>query len=234
MKNDLSLYEEFAEHWHDTKHPVFRSLHTVNDTRLQMFNDWVGDIYGKRIIDLGCGGGLMALPICERGADVVGVDLSVASMQMLQRVAECRLQLVAGDCTSCPLTKNFADIVLLADVVDHLPDYPKALAEGYRLLRDGGLLFVSTLSRTFFSYVTAIVLGEGLRLVPRGTHDHRLFIQPRELETACRELGFVQEQVQGFVPVVLPTLKTWSVHLRRSKSQALAYAALFRKRGNEA
>jgi 2-polyprenyl-6-hydroxyphenyl methylase/3-demethylubiquinone-9 3-methyltransferase len=236
VRNDLDLYERHADEWWDTRSPTFRSLQQVNVFRIGLIETWIGPrLPGARVVDLGCGGGLLAHPLAERGAQVVGIDLSRASLRAASRrpsLEEADGGTVAwsvGDVASAPLASGSADHVLLADVVEHLDEPESAVAEAARLLRPGGTLYVNTLNRTRRAAVLAVHVSEGIGLVPRGTHDPALFVTPDELRAAGEAAGLQLDRLQGESPGLLRTLGTWRVHLRRSRSLAVAYSALFTK-----
>ena len=227
--NDLTIYENHAEDWWNPRSLYFRSLQNISPLRVSMIADWCGELAGRSVIDLGCGGGLLSIPLLDRGAQVTGVDISPRSVSTASKRAAGRGRFLTADIRSVPLADASADIVLLADVLDHLPDYPRAIAEAKRLLRPGGKLFVSTINRTWRATLLAVWLGEGLRLIPPGTHDPKLFIRPDELRSACNVIGLVERQRSGEVVDVLRTVARWAITLRPSRDCSVAYAALFQK-----
>lgn len=227
--NDLTIYCRHADQWWQPGSAMFRSLQNITPFRLELIRGWCGPIGGKAVIDLGCGGGLIAVPLIDEGALLTGVDISSESVGEAARASAGRGKFITADVRNVPLPSAIADVVLLADVLDHLQDYPAALAEAARLLKPGGLLFAGTINRTWLSWFLAICLGEGLRLIPRGTHAHELFITPDELRQRGAELGLLYRDVQGEAPIILQSLRTRTVHLRRSASCAVAYSMLFVK-----
>ncbi len=231
VRNDLDLYERHAADWWDERSHTFRSLHAVNRFRVALLEEWLnGRLRGARVVDLGCGGGLMSAPLAERGASVVGVDLSHASLNAARgRGPNGACAFVRGDVRRAPLRAACADMVLLADVLEHLPDPAAALREAGRLVRPGGLVYVNTINRTARARLLAVALAEGLGLVPRGTHDPALFIGPRELERQAAAAGLRLVRLQGEVPALWRTLRRWTVELRKSESAAVTYSALFEK-----
>jgi len=184
---------------------------------------------GRTVYDLGCGGGLIAVPLLEMGADVVGVDLSAPSIAAAQQAAAGRGRFLVADVCAVPLPEGSADVVLLADVLDHVPDFPRALGEAARLLKPGGRLFVGTLNRTVWAYLGAIALGEGLRLIPPGTHRYSMFIRPHELRTAAERCGLKWCETFGESVSVFETIRRWAITLQHGKSCALAYSMTFVK-----
>lgn len=231
--NDLSIYSEYAHEWWIPGSPRFGSLQNITPFRLALIREWCGGIEGKDIFDLGCGGGLLAVPLIQEGARVVGIDQSERSVAVAGAAAAGSGTFACGDICSVPFPSQSADLVLLADVLDHIPSYPQALREAARLLRPGGKLFVSTLNRTWIGRLLTVVLGEGLRLIPPGTHDHRLFLKPEEIVSVATSLGLDTCHLQGEWPDFIQTIRHWSITLRKSRSTAVAYCLLFHKRTDE-
>ncbi len=122
-----------------------------------------------------------------------------------------------------------ADLALLGDVLEHVPAWTELVREAARVLRPGGHLFASTLNRTASARLLAVGVAEGLGLVPRGTHDPRLFVKPKELCRAARDQGLELVRLEGERPALAATLRSWTLVPRRSASLALSYCALFRK-----
>ena len=229
-RNDLDLYERHAEDWWDDRSDAFRSLHGVNRFRARLVVEWFGErLPGAQVVDLGCGGGLLARPMLEQGAQLVGVDLSHVSL----RAAHARLNgsslFVQGDATSSPLRTGCADVVLLADVLEHVEDPVVPLREAARLLRPGGLLYVNTINSGLRARLLAVTVAEGLGLVPRGTHDPALFIAPAELERLAAGVGLRLLRLQGEAPALLKTIRRWTIELKPSASSAVTYSALLEK-----
>jgi 2-polyprenyl-6-hydroxyphenyl methylase/3-demethylubiquinone-9 3-methyltransferase len=226
--NDLELYERNAGSWWDARSPAFRSLHAVNDHRLRVLHNWLGERFEGRVVaDFGCGGGLLALPLSQSGARVVGIDLSAASLaQAREHVAGA---FVRADAQRAPLADASVDVVLLADVLEHVPDSAAVLREAARVLRPGGAAFVNTLNRTWRARLLAVQLAEGVRLIPPGTHAAELFIRPDELAQRAWSCGLSLEALQGESVNLLRTVRTWAISLRPSADVSVGYSALLRK-----
>lgn len=227
--NDLSIYSKYAEEWWRPGSPRFRSLQNLTPFRLEMIREACGPVQGKRLYDLGCGGGLLAVPLLDDGAIVTGVDLSAESLRVARVAARGRGTFIEGDVTRVELPSDSADIVLLADVLDHVPDYHRALAEAARLTKPGGTVFAGTINRTIASYIAAIVLGEGLRLVPPGTHRHDMFITPEELLSAAKMAGLRHQHTYGERIAVWDTVSRWAVTFKRSARCSVAYSMVFER-----
>lgn len=230
VRNDLSIYEREAEGWWDPDDTTFASLRAINTHRLRWLRAALGaSLATARVADLGCGGGLLSVPLAAGGARVVGVDLSRASLAAAAARGMPSACFVRADLRACPLAAGSFDLVLLADILEHLEDWPAAIASAARLLRRGGHLYVNTINRTWRARCLAVTLAEGLGYVPRGTHDPSLFVRPDALVAEAALCGFHSARLQGEAPATLRTLRTGAIHLRPSRSLAVAYAALFVK-----
>lgn len=231
--NDLTLYERHAQGWwQEPAHAAFRSLRQVKALRLeQLEREWGGRLAAARVVDLGCGGGLLALPLAERGARVVGVDLSEGSLRAARSEARRRgiaASFLRADLRRVPLRSGSADLVLLSDVLEHVTDPASAVSEAARLLRPGGGLFVNTFDRSRAAALWVVHVAEGLALVPKGTHDARMFVRPAELESYARAARLRPVRLQRESPALLRTLLSWTIHLRESR-RGYAYTAFLEK-----
>ncbi len=227
MKNDLELYDRCAADWWDVHSNFAASLHALNRVRLAEIRDRVG--YGFRgvVADLGCGGGLLSEPLARDGATVIGVDISRQSLKAASEHGDdCpRLHYARGDARDAPLADGCADLVICADVIEHVADWPRVLSCAARLARPGGLFYVNTISRTWRARAVAIWLGEGLGFVPRGTHDHRLFVRPDELAREAKRSGWHFECALGQRIRPLRTLLSWRLSVAPSRGTWATYSA---------
>ncbi len=230
MQNDLTIYSKFAHEWWEDGAPRFRSLQNLTPFRLSLIEELIGELRGKKVLDLGCGGGLIAIPLLKKGVSVVGIDISKESIAAAKRAANGDGEFFVGDITSIDLPAQQFDCVLIADVLDHIPKYENVLREAERLLRPGGKLFVGTLNRTFISWFLTIFLGETLGFIPKGTHDHALFIKPDELIEAAKQFNLDLVHVQGEWPLFFKTIIRRAITLKKSGSVAVAYSIVFEKR----
>ncbi len=227
--NDLSIYQDHAAEWWNPTDPHFRSLISVNRFRLELMNRWVGSQEGATVVDIGCGGGLISVPLDHAGARIIGIDISDRSLAVAKTRSSLQATYLAGDARSIPLADESADLVVLADVLDHVQDYHLVITEGARILRSGGRLFLTTLNRSWFSSLLTVFIAENLRLIPPGTHDPRMFIKPKELKTIARRESLFLQQLTGGFPKIAPTLRNWAIELRESRSTAVFYAMLLQK-----
>lgn len=215
--------------WWDPACRAFRSLRSVSNFRLDLLRRWLpGSWRGRCVVDLGCGGGLLGVPLAAAGATVVGVDLARTALQAASQRRQQGFLPVAGDLGTAPIADHSADVVLLADVLEHVADPAAVVGEAARLLRPGGFLFVNTIHRTLRSRLFAITLGEGLGFIPRGTHRWRQFVTPTELDASaqCASLRLVRRT--GERPLLGATLRQGAVVLGEARSLAVGYAALYR------
>lgn len=182
-----------------------------------------------KVVDLGCGGGLFSIPLAQRGASVTGVDISKESIEVAraQRVRNTNF-LVADACQTGLPTESF-DLALITDVLEHIEHWEDALVEGFRLVRPGGYLFVSTLNKTWRSWFLAIQVCERLGLVPRGTHSYELFIKPCHIAERANALGGRVLSITGSRPRLLKTLREWTVWLSPHRDVSVSYTMMLRK-----
>lgn len=228
-RNDLEMYETFATDWWNRDSGRFRSLQGISEFRLQALTEWIPGIERKTVVDLGCGGGLLCAPLSHRGCRVIGVDRSPASLRVAEEHSAPSARYIEADIRHVPLPDECADVVILADVLDHLPDYDIALREAVRLLRPHGLVYVNTINRNFLSWLLAIVVGENVGLIPKGTHDFALFIRPAELVDAARKAGLTVKGFQGERPDLARTIRHWAIHFAPTRSLSVAYSAFLEK-----
>jgi 2-polyprenyl-6-hydroxyphenyl methylase/3-demethylubiquinone-9 3-methyltransferase len=235
LKNDLSIYEREAHAWWSGTERTFRSLQRVKAFHLRELERRFGaELAGFGVVDLGCGGGLLAVPLAVRGASVIGLDRSPRSVRAAKDAAARsgvaqRCRFAVGDLIDTPLEAGAYDLALLSDVIEHVEDPAAALREAARLLRPGGRLFVNTLNRTRRARVLAVAVAETLGYVPRGTHDPRLFVKPTELLAYASAAGLRCDELLGEAPRLLATLRAGALEMRRGASTAVSYSAYFTK-----
>ncbi len=228
--NDLDLYDRHAADWWNERSPFSCSLHEVNRVLLASIRARLGDgLKDMTVVDLGCGGGILAEPLARAGARVVGLDISHPSLLACRRHAAgiSRLSLVRGDVRAPPLAPAWADLVLCSDVLEHVPDWRAVMVAAAHLLRPGGTLFAATINRTAQATLLAVTLGEGLGFVPRGTHDPALFITPAELITQARTLGLRSAGCFGLRPALLRTLIGCRLRMSATATPSVLYGAWF-------
>lgn len=233
-RNDLGLYDRHADAWWDRTGWFAASLHGVNDLRVQHLSDvYGGDMRGVVVVDLGCGGGLLAEPMASRGATVIGIDQSEASIAVARShgAAIPGLRYEVGDARAPSLPDRCADLVTCADLIEHVDGWPTVVAAAARMLRPGGRLYVSTLNRTFASRILAVHVAETLRLIPVGTHDPARLIRPGELLAAAQTAGLRLDRLLGERLRLAATLRHWAIRIGPGSSTRLGYAAWFIREG---
>lgn len=216
--------------WWHPQCRAFASLRSVSQFRLALLREWLGENWrGRTVVDLGCGGGLLAVPLARAGARVIGIDVAPRALRSARREQPDGWLPVVADLVTPPIPAASADVALLADVLEHVDDPAAVVRAAATMLRPGGSLFVNTIARTRRSRWLAIRLAEGLGYVPRGTHRWEQFVDPPEVAAAAAAGGLVQVAAVGESPRLLSTLVRGAIVLRKSKSFAVGYAMLFRR-----
>ena len=186
---EIAKFEELAARWWDP-HSEFKPLHDINPLRLD-YIDRLEPLSGRRVLDVGCGGGLLSEGMAARGAQVTGIDmgeapLSVAKLHLYESGLEVDYRQITAERMADEYPGAF-DIVTCLEMLEHVPAPDSVIAACARLVRPGGLVVFSTINRNPKSYLLAIVGAEYvLRMLPKGTHDFRKFIRPSELDEWAR------------------------------------------------
>jgi 2-polyprenyl-6-hydroxyphenyl methylase/3-demethylubiquinone-9 3-methyltransferase len=214
---EIEQFDKLAAQWWDEDGP-FKPLHQLNPARLQFICQNLTHHFGKgvkrdvaggtalplkdiSIVDIGCGGGLVAEPLSRLGASVTGIDASVHTIQVATAHARQMNLPVTYICTSaenlCSTGATF-DVVIALEIVEHVANVQDFFQSCTQLVAPGGVLIVSTLNRTWQSYAVAIAGAEYvLRILPRGTHNWHKFLSPAEIAHSLRELNFSFVNLQG-------------------------------------
>ncbi|TNC77565.1 bifunctional 2-polyprenyl-6-hydroxyphenol methylase/3-demethylubiquinol 3-O-methyltransferase UbiG [Janthinobacterium lividum] len=197
---EIQKFSELAHRWWDPT-SEFRPLHEINPLRLEWINAKV-PLAGKRVIDIGCGGGILAESMARKGADVTGIDLSdkalkVADLHSLESGAKVRYKLIAAEAMAKEEPGQY-DVVTCMEMLEHVPDPAAIVKACAALVKPGGHVFLSTLNRNPKAYLFAILGAEYLlRLLPKGTHDYDKFITPAELSQYLRSAGLDVNSMRG-------------------------------------
>lgn len=197
---EIAKFEALAERWWDPD-SEFRPLHEINPLRLNYIDERVG-LPGRKVIDIGCGGGLVSEGMARRGATVTGIDLgeaplAVARLHARQAGIEVEYLNVPAEQIAAEREGQY-DAVTCLEMLEHVPDPAAVVAACARLVKPGGQVFFSTINRNPKSFLFAIVGAEYvLRLLPRGTHEYTRFIRPSELAGWCRDAGLEVRDVTG-------------------------------------
>ncbi|PRY65624.1 3-demethylubiquinone-9 3-methyltransferase [Vreelandella songnenensis] len=195
---EVAKFEALASRWWDPK-SEFKPLHDINPLRLDFIDARAG-LAGKKVLDVGCGGGILSESMAHRGATVTGIDLGeaplgVARLHAQESGVSVEYRKVSVEALAVEQPGHF-DVVTCMEMLEHVPDPASVIRACCALVRPGGYVFFSTLNRTPKSYAFAILGAEYvLKLLPRGTHDYAKFIRPSEMAAWSRDAGLqVREQ----------------------------------------
>lgn len=197
---EISKFEELASRWWDM-HGEFKPLHDINPLRLHYIDERV-QLNGKRVLDVGCGGGILSESMARRGADVMAIDmgkapLSVAKLHALESEVDIDYQQITVEELALQQPGSF-DAVSCMEMLEHVPDPSSVIRACKTLVKPGGSVFFSTINRNPKSYLLAIVGAEYLlRMLPRGTHEYEKFIKPSELDEWAREASLQLKNITG-------------------------------------
>lgn len=223
---ELQKFGDLAHRWWDPTGEM-RPLHEMNPLRL----DWIdgqASLAGKRVVDVGCGGGILAESMAARGARVLGIDLStkplrVAELHAVESGVRLDYREISAEALAQEQPEEF-DVVTCMEMLEHVPEPAQTMAACARLLRRGGWVFASTLNRNPKSFLFAIVGAEYLlRLLPRGTHEYEKFIKPSELAGYARAAGLEIASVTGV------TYNPLTRHFALSQDSDVNYMMALRK-----
>jgi len=199
-QEEIAKFEKLAARWWDPN-SEFKPLHDINPLRLD-YIDSLAKLRGKRVLDVGCGGGLLSEAMARRGAEVIGIDMGKAPLNVarLHRL-ESNLEIDYRQATPEQLAEEEPggfDIVTCLEMLEHVPDPAAVIASCARLIRDDGRVFLSTINRNPKAYLFAVLGGEYLlKLLPRGTHEYGKFIRPSEMEAWARHAGLQLTDLTG-------------------------------------
>jgi len=198
---ELAKFSDLAHRWWDPE-SEFRPLHQINPLRLDWINTLV-PLAGKRVLDVGCGGGILADAMARKGAEVLGIDLSSKSLKVAQlhaleaQTAGVSYREVSAEALAAEQAGGF-DVVTCMEMLEHVPDPGSIVRACAALVKPGGWVFFSTLNRNPKSFLFAIVGAEYvLNLLPRGTHEYARFVRPSELASHCRAAGLDLQGTRG-------------------------------------
>jgi len=199
--HEIHKFGSMAERWWDTE-GEFKTLHDINPLRIQFIESYA-DIAGKRIVDVGCGGGILTEGLAKHGADALGIDLSeelidIADLHGLESGVSAHYQKISAEALAQQQPESF-DHVTCMEMLEHVPDPGSIISACSTLVKPGGMVFFSTLNRKPKAYLLAILAAEHvLQMLPKGTHDYKTFIKPSELSQSARAAGL---ELQGMVGI---------------------------------
>jgi len=226
---EIAKFAALAHRWWDPE-SEFKPLHDVNPLRLDWIDAACGGLTGKRVVDVGCGGGILAESMAARGAEVLGIDLAekalgVAKLHRLETGVAVDYRLIAAEELAQERPASF-EVVTCMELLEHVPDPASTIAACAALAKPGGCVVFSTINRSAKSYAFAIVGAEYLlRLLPRGTHDWLRFLTPSEVARHARHSGLELAQLAGMSYQPLSKL------FRIVPDTSVNYLAAFRRPG---
>ncbi|HIF9167400.1 TPA: bifunctional 2-polyprenyl-6-hydroxyphenol methylase/3-demethylubiquinol 3-O-methyltransferase UbiG [Photobacterium damselae] len=198
---EISKFEDMASRWWDPE-GEFKPLHQINPLRLNFVIDKADGLFGKKVLDVGCGGGILAESMAVEGADVTGLDmgkepLTVAHLHALE--TGVKLEYVQATAEEHAEENPQAyDVVTCMEMLEHVPDPASVIAACAKMVKPGGHVFFSTLNRNIKSYLFAIVGAEHLlKIVPKGTHHHEKFIRPSEMMAMIDRTELQDKHITG-------------------------------------
>ncbi|WP_374554632.1 bifunctional 2-polyprenyl-6-hydroxyphenol methylase/3-demethylubiquinol 3-O-methyltransferase UbiG [Aquitalea pelogenes] len=197
---EIDKFSQLAHKWWD-KDSEFKPLHEINPLRLDYIDDFAG-IKDLKVLDVGCGGGILAESMAQRGAQVTGIDLArkslkVAQLHSLESGVSVEYRCVAVEDLADEAPGSF-DVVTCMEMLEHVPDPESVVRSCARLVKPGGWVFFSTLNRNAKAYLLAVVGAEYvLNMLPRGTHEYARFLKPSELSRMARNAGLEISNVSG-------------------------------------
>ncbi|HJY75135.1 MAG TPA: bifunctional 2-polyprenyl-6-hydroxyphenol methylase/3-demethylubiquinol 3-O-methyltransferase UbiG [Burkholderiales bacterium] len=197
---ELEKFSKLAHRWWDPQ-GEFRPLHEINPLRLEWIDGAAG-LAGKKVLDVGCGGGILAEAMARRGAEVTGIDLGekglrVAELHLLESKLNIEYRKISAEEYAAGHAGEF-DVVTCMELLEHVPEPAGMVAACARLARPGGFVFFSTINRNPKSYLFAVIGAEYvLKLLPKGTHDYLRFIKPSELSRWSRASSLAPEELIG-------------------------------------
>ena len=190
---ELAKFSELAHRWWDPD-SEFRPLHQINPLRLDWINQ-LSPVEGQRVLDVGCGGGILSDSMARKGADVLGIDLATKALRVARlhaleaQTTRIQYREISAEALADEVPASF-DTVTCMEMLEHVPDPQSVVSACARLVKPGGWVFFSTINRNPKAFALAIVGAEYLlKMLPRGTHEYAKFIQPSELAAACRHAG---------------------------------------------
>jgi len=199
--HEIHKFGSQAERWWDPN-GEFKTLHDVNPLRLRFIQQYA-DLSGKRVVDVGCGGGILTEGLAKAGADALGIDLSeelidIADLHGLETGVKANYQRISAETLAEQQPEAF-DHVTCMEMLEHVPDPASIIRACAALVKPAGMVFFSTLNRVPKAYLLAILAAEHLmKMVPKGTHDYKTFIKPSELCQSARNAGL---ELQGMVGI---------------------------------
>jgi len=224
--HEINKFGSQAERWWD-RNGEFKTLHDVNPLRINFIQKFISP-QNMRIVDVGCGGGILTEGLAKKGADMLGIDLSedlidIADLHGLESGVKTNYQKISAEALAEAEPASF-DHVVCMEMLEHVPEPGSVIAACAKMVKPGGYVFFSTLNRKPKAYLLAIVAAEHvLKMLPAGTHDYKTFIKPSELSQSARDAGL---ELQGMIGIHYnPLTKNFSL----SDDIDINYIAAFKR-----
>lgn len=198
-QDEVEKFAKLAENWWDVEGPL-KTLHDINPTRLEWISHHLPSLKGLTCLDVGCGGGILTESLARLGATMCGIDAASDAIEVAKAHAKAENLNIDYQNT---LIEDYEgerrfEAIFCLELLEHVPNYEEIIIEAKRLLKPGGLLFLSTINRTAKAYLGAILIAEyALKLLERQTHDYQKFIRPSELSYSLRQNGFEVLDTKG-------------------------------------
>ena len=205
-QQELDKFEKMAESWWDPQGD-FKPIHRLNPLRLKYILQHSHGLAGKRVLDVGCGGGILSEAMAIQGANVTGIDMSFAPLEVARRHAqESDLSIAYLQTTiekmaekSTALSEEKFDVITCMEMLEHVPDPSSVIINCKRLLKPNGIIFFSTINRTLKAWALVVLGAEYvLKMLPKGTHDYDKFIKPAELLAWCDQAELECYDMKGY------------------------------------
>jgi 2-polyprenyl-6-hydroxyphenyl methylase/3-demethylubiquinone-9 3-methyltransferase len=199
--SEIEKFNDFATDWWD-ENGRMKSLHDINPLRLEYILQQT-DLRGKRVLDVGCGGGILTERIARQAAVTIGIDASPQMTAIARTHAEqsqLDIRYIDTDIEHITrFTRTGFDVILCMELLEHVPSYESVIAACKNVLNPGGIIIFATINRNLMSFLLAVVCAEYIMgLLPKGTHNWSSLIKPCELNRACFEAGLKQMDITGF------------------------------------
>ena len=223
---ELAKFAALADRWWD-RDSEFKPLHDINPLRLNFIDERVG-LDGKKVLDVGCGGGILSESMAQRGALVKGIDLSkaplsVARLHAKEVAVEIDYEMIGAE-TLAEKQARYYDVVTCLEMLEHVPNPANTVKACAQLVKPGGQVFFSTINRNPKSYLFAIIGAEYvLKLLPRGTHQYQKFIRPSELDGWMRNSQLGSQEITGM------SYNPFTRHYRLSNDVSVNYLVYSKK-----
>jgi 2-polyprenyl-6-hydroxyphenyl methylase / 3-demethylubiquinone-9 3-methyltransferase len=212
------VYDDLGDRWYtDDSHPI-ALLKRESEAKAKYVMQQIGKVYPCEVLDIGCGAGFVSSQLANGGMQVTGIDLSASSIAVAQRFSAPTVRYQVADATNLPFKDESFDACLLLDCLEHIQEYPRALAEAARVTRPGGRVFFHTFNRTWLSYLLAVKALDWLGN-DKHIHVYPMLIKPEELTAHCEKLGLKVVHTAGIMPDMRSKAFWWSLaHRQVAKS----------------